>query len=183
MCSRETSYTQNDRQRSFSIGQPVMARNYRERPDWLPGTVLEVLGPVTYHVKVNSQVWKRHIDQLKLLLKPQATSAPLNRETSEQLSREFMSLVDPFTQTSTTSSPHDLPTLTNTDITAEDTRTPPQSGSRYPRQVRRPLSIKGFTMFTSIRAGDVINNDVIQCQRSSIRSAAIEHNNTGKCLS
>ena len=56
-----------------------MARNYHEGPDWLPGTVLELLGPVTYHMKVNGQVWKRHIDQLKILLKPQGTSAPLSR--------------------------------------------------------------------------------------------------------
>ena len=41
-----------------------MARNLREGPKWLPGTVIERTGPVSYRVQVRDQVWRRHTDQL-----------------------------------------------------------------------------------------------------------------------
>lgn len=48
------------------VGQRVMARNLRPGPDWVPATILEVQGPVTYLVETDDkQVWKRHLDQLK----------------------------------------------------------------------------------------------------------------------
>ena len=35
-------------------------------PDWIPGTITEVLGPVTYLVdKDEGHWWKRHGDQIK----------------------------------------------------------------------------------------------------------------------
>ena len=43
-----------------------MAQNLRPGPDWVPSTIVEVLGPVTYVVETESgQRWKRHADQLK----------------------------------------------------------------------------------------------------------------------
>ena len=43
-----------------------MVRNVRPGPDWIAGTVLEVLGPVTYVVETeDGSKWKRHVDQLK----------------------------------------------------------------------------------------------------------------------
>ena len=50
------------------VGQRVMARNMRPGADWVPATILEVKGPVTYLVETDEgQVWKRHLDQLKEL--------------------------------------------------------------------------------------------------------------------
>ena len=52
--------------REFSIGENIMAKNFRAGAPWLPGTITERLGPVTYLVRVkNNLTWKRHIDQLK----------------------------------------------------------------------------------------------------------------------
>ena len=50
--------------REFDIGENVLARNLREGPKWLPGTIIEKTGPVSYRVQVRDQVWRRHTDQL-----------------------------------------------------------------------------------------------------------------------
>ena len=50
--------------RSFTKGQNVFVRNYREKEKWIRGEITEVLGLRYYMVKVPGGVWKRHIDQL-----------------------------------------------------------------------------------------------------------------------
>ena len=46
--------------------QRVMARNYRDQNHWLPGTVVQRLGPLTYSVQLDTgSLWRRHIDQLR----------------------------------------------------------------------------------------------------------------------
>ena len=48
-----------------------MARNLRPGPDWIPGTIAEVLGPVTYIIETDEgQRWKRHADQIKSWIAP-----------------------------------------------------------------------------------------------------------------
>ena len=54
----------HSRDREFDIGETVLARNLREGPKWLTGTIIERTGPVSYRVQVNEQVWRRHTDQL-----------------------------------------------------------------------------------------------------------------------
>ena len=41
-----------------------MVRNLRPGCDWVPGIVVELLGPVSYVVQ---KLWKQHVDQLKEL--------------------------------------------------------------------------------------------------------------------
>ena len=50
--------------RIFEIGDPVLARNYTEGAKWLKGVVQEVTGPLSYKVKINGGVIRRHVDQL-----------------------------------------------------------------------------------------------------------------------
>lgn len=51
--------------RDFFIGQRVLARNYREGPRWISGTIAEIKGPLTYLVQIRDDVlWKRHVDQI-----------------------------------------------------------------------------------------------------------------------
>ena len=51
--------------RSFPIGSPVVVRDFRHPNKWIPGVILRILGPVTYHVEIeNGKVVKRHIDHL-----------------------------------------------------------------------------------------------------------------------
>ena len=53
----------------WTVQDRVLARNVRPGPDWVPGTIVQVLGPVTYLVETDDgQRWKRHTDQLKVLL-------------------------------------------------------------------------------------------------------------------
>lgn len=50
--------------RTFDAGQSVWAQNYRPGEKWLPRVVLEKVGPVSYRVEVQGQVWRWHVDQL-----------------------------------------------------------------------------------------------------------------------
>ncbi|KAJ8356082.1 hypothetical protein SKAU_G00188760 [Synaphobranchus kaupii] len=56
---------QRAKERTFHAGDKVLARNYNNRPKWMPATILEQTGPVSYTVRTaNDLVWKRHTDQL-----------------------------------------------------------------------------------------------------------------------
>ena len=48
----------------FHVGQLVLAQNLRGEPRWIPGTVMERIGPVSYKVDVRGKVRRRHVDQL-----------------------------------------------------------------------------------------------------------------------
>ena len=52
--------------REFFLGQNVISRNLLNGPDWVPGVIVERLGPLTYLVHVSSGAfWKRHVNQLR----------------------------------------------------------------------------------------------------------------------
>lgn len=53
------------RSTTFNVGDPVYCRNYAGSPYWMPGTLQECLGPLTFTVLLqDGRVWKRHCDQL-----------------------------------------------------------------------------------------------------------------------
>ena len=55
----------HSRARHFSVGESVMARNLRDGPPWVPGVVVQVLGPLSYVIQVQGgQRWKRHVDYI-----------------------------------------------------------------------------------------------------------------------
>lgn len=53
-----------EKSRVFDLGQSVWAQNYRPGEKWLPGIILDRVGPVSYGVDVQGQVWRRHVDQM-----------------------------------------------------------------------------------------------------------------------
>ena len=56
----------NKQLRTFSIGDPVFARNFYGSSKWIPATVVKITGPVSYKVKTASNiVLRRHVDQLR----------------------------------------------------------------------------------------------------------------------
>ena len=60
------SHDQHSRNREFMIGERVMVRNLRPGPTWIPGTIIERSGPLSYVVQVKGeQTWKRHIEHLR----------------------------------------------------------------------------------------------------------------------
>ena len=55
-----------------------MVRNLRPGPDWIPGVIVEVLGPVTYLIETEEGLrWKRHTDQLKSWITPAPEMRPV----------------------------------------------------------------------------------------------------------
>ena len=76
------------------MGQTVMARNFRAGEDWIPGVVMQQLGPLTYLVNVSDgRVWKWHVNFLKELRglgtervqEPTAEEEPVSSPSSLQL--------------------------------------------------------------------------------------------------
>ena len=55
------------RDRGFHIGDPVYAKNFGQGQRWWPGIVVEVTGPVSYRVSLESgHVIRRHQDHLRI---------------------------------------------------------------------------------------------------------------------
>jgi len=59
------AHDQHSAPHEFHVGQQVIAKNLRPRPTWLPITISERLGPLTYLVDVSGKLWKCHIDYLQ----------------------------------------------------------------------------------------------------------------------
>jgi transposase InsO family protein len=63
---QKKAYRSSNQMKEFNEGEPVWARNYHDGDKWIPATVVQKQGPLTYKVRVNdSLTWKRHVDQLK----------------------------------------------------------------------------------------------------------------------
>ena len=58
--------TQKADDTKFKTDEKVWVRNYHGPPHWLPGIIVQKIGTCNYFVKVKGQIWKRHIDQLRL---------------------------------------------------------------------------------------------------------------------
>ncbi|CAL9695388.1 unnamed protein product [Knipowitschia caucasica] len=58
--------------RAFTSGDSVLARNYQSKVKWAPATIIAQTGPVSYTVQTADGVWCRHVDQL--LAAPTVTS-------------------------------------------------------------------------------------------------------------
>lgn len=60
-------HDQHSRKRVFTFGQPVYARNFRDGPAWVHGTILSRQGPRSFLVRVmEGMTWKCHLDHLRL---------------------------------------------------------------------------------------------------------------------
>ena len=70
--------------RHFSIGTPVLARNYGRGNLWSKGIVSKQTGPVSYQVQVGTSTWRRHLDQLRRSELPTTGSTPVTMTTTEQ---------------------------------------------------------------------------------------------------
>ena len=117
------------------VGQRVMARNVRPGPNWVPATILEVLGPVSYLIETDDrQIWKHHADQLKPF-EEQTLSTESAGET------EFPVIPHSESEDESTSTPH---VSESTAPNASDGVNTPSSGEHqestlhYPRCVRCP---------------------------------------------
>nr|XP_023662355.1 uncharacterized protein K02A2.6-like [Paramormyrops kingsleyae] len=106
--------------RVFTAGDTVLARNYSGGHKWVPATVIAQTGPVSYTVQTNDSVWRRHADQL-LSVSP-ASSELFPGDSSEALTDT--SVLFP------TQMPYPVPVVPAVDLTTEGTETPVQSSSK-----------------------------------------------------
>ena len=59
-------HDQHARNRQFSVGDSVMAKNFHSGSSWVPATIVSKLGPLSYLIETDdSQVMRRHVDHLK----------------------------------------------------------------------------------------------------------------------
>ena len=59
-------YDQHARQREFTVGQSVMAKNFGSGSAWIPGVIVEQIGPLTYAINISDgRPWKHHVDHIK----------------------------------------------------------------------------------------------------------------------
>ena len=64
--AQKAAHDGRQKKRSFWMGDYVYARNFEAGDKWFPGKIVEVLGPRSYKVKINSGVTvRRHVDHIK----------------------------------------------------------------------------------------------------------------------
>ncbi len=116
--------------RELTVGQEVMARNYRDGDKWLPGVVVERKGPLSYVVQMKSGVlWRRHIDQLSEL----SNSANDSDDLAEPGFEPEETNSDPVPETEQNGAPPEEPPETEAD-----------SVRRYPSRIRNPPTMYGY---------------------------------------
>ncbi|XP_026573034.1 uncharacterized protein LOC113447208, partial [Pseudonaja textilis] len=60
----DTPLGSNSRVRSFVLQDQVFTRNYAGDPLWVPGRIVAITGPRSYHVQLeDGRIWRRHLDQ------------------------------------------------------------------------------------------------------------------------
>ena len=63
---RRETHDRRAKQRNFTVGDNVYARNYRDGPKWLPGVLCQMEGSVLFQVKLHDgRIMRRHVDQLR----------------------------------------------------------------------------------------------------------------------
>ena len=144
------AHDKHARSRQFSVGQSVMARNLRPGPKWIPGVIVQNLGPLSFLIKTrNGPTWRRHVDHLKKLhTDPEAENGDEN-SNSDSDSWELPSTPHSDTPETTESgddsghsgsgangTPADE--LPNTSETAEVEASLGGSTRRYPTRDRHP---------------------------------------------
>ena len=81
----DQKYYCDDRRHSrvFTADQDVMVRNFREGDKWVPGKIVDQLGPVSYLVQcTDGCMWRRHVDHI------------LDKTVSSERSEESLTLLE-----------------------------------------------------------------------------------------
>ena len=91
--SQKKYHDQHAKARTFTVGQPVMIREYRSQTKWVPGIVKTQCGPLLYEIKLDDgRVAKRHADQML----PRSLSTDI---TSDSTTNDFDYSSTPSTST------------------------------------------------------------------------------------
>jgi len=77
---RKTVVDTHRRMRQLAVGQQVMTRDFYNGGRWIPGTVIDQTGPVSYRIRVQGgRIWRRHIDHML-----EATDDGIHSKQSQQ---------------------------------------------------------------------------------------------------
>ena len=88
--TQKSSHDRRAHAREFVVGDCVFARNLRSGPDWIPSTIVKVLGPVTYIVETDDGLrWKGHANQLKDRLPSSLTTPSSDPGSAQGAEEEF----------------------------------------------------------------------------------------------
>lgn len=158
---QKTEHDRHSKRRDFSVGQKVMAKNFRSGPKWIPAVIDEKLGPLSYLVKtVDGELWRRHVDHLKEV---QWTEISEGREESSSLNSDADSTNDDWDSnlsptsdnsqttespqgTDSTSMAEEPPSANTTDNDTSEIETAPTDPiRRYPTRDRQRPSYYGQT--------------------------------------
>ena len=121
------SHNQHSKPRELFIEQRVMVRNLHPGDKWVPGTIIERNGPLSYLVQAaEGQTWKRHIDHLR-----QMDDSPQEEQMAESNNDTETLIRIPPSQTASNTEPSNN---NSTPAVTEST----QVTRRYPQRVRGP---------------------------------------------
>ena len=147
----------HSRFREFAVGDKVMIRDGRDKSLWRPGTVMELRGPVSYQVQLESGVIQlRHVDHLREWVPARATNAGPSAVTASASDQAVISTPTPaslaetssdvrheqsFSENTHAESPHvsqeNPPPVTTTESA--------EVRHRYPRRHHYPVDRYGFS--------------------------------------
>jgi len=58
-------YDKHCKEHCFNPGQTVWTRDFRGSTKWVPGVVVQSVGPLTYMIQLDDKsLWKRHVDHI-----------------------------------------------------------------------------------------------------------------------
>lgn len=82
---KQASYrTKRAKAREFEENDLVLVRNYLGKPKWVPGVIIAREGPLNYQVKVDSRVWRRHLEQILPRYELEASEKDIQTTGSEK---------------------------------------------------------------------------------------------------
>ncbi len=119
---QKRQHDKHSRVRKLIPGEAVMIRDFRHRNKWIPGTVVNKSGPVSYRIRTDSgMVVRRHVDHVTKRLDPTTQPEPDSTNTDPDSDTGF----------------DDYPALPIPPATPERQASAPDS-PRYPQRERRP---------------------------------------------
>ena len=137
---QKDAHDSHARYRDLHIGKKVMVRNNRPGPTWIPGEIVQKLGPVTYLVDVyGDRPWKCHIDQVKERVESPSAVTPTSgpRQLVEEESSEVDLSPTPVPEQETILV-GDAPPNAGTPLQDPVAGTPPQDSVLPPLQADQP---------------------------------------------
>ena len=72
----------------YFVGQKVQAHNFCTGPHWVAGVIVVRLGPLTYLVQVDSEIFQCHVDRLHVA--PDGLSKQNDTSTKSSITNKFI---------------------------------------------------------------------------------------------